>query len=267
MGTELSQKQIGERLTELRKIKGLSQADLAKSINISRSSLAQIELGNRSVNILELQLLSMVLGFSLDDFMSVDFIAHQEINVENKIKISDIEERIAVPELNIDKFKNVLLYMLEKCAGKPNVGETVLYKLLYFSDFNFYELYEEHLTGAKYRKLPFGPVPQKLNIIINQMIEAGALKRVKTKYHGYPQTRYLPLEKADLTKFQASETEVLDRVIDQLSDWSAAAISNYSHKDLPWLASKEGEEIDYELVFYRDAPFSVRNYSDETEQE
>ena len=65
-----------------------------------------------------------------------------------------------MPTLQVDKFKNVLLYILERCAGKPNVGETVLYKLLYFADFNYYELYEEHLTGAKYRKLPFGPVPK-----------------------------------------------------------------------------------------------------------
>ncbi len=267
MKTKLSQKQIGQRITELRKIKGLSQEDLAKSVNISRPSLAQIELGNRSVNILELQQLSMELGFSLDDFMSKDFEVNQEINGENEKSTNIVEERIAVPNLKIDKFKNVLLYILEKCAGKPNVGETVLYKLLYFSDFNYYELYEEHLTGAKYRKLPFGPVPQKLNTIINQMIEGGELKRVKTEYHGYPQTRYLPLEKSDLTQLQASETEILDRVIEQMSDWSAAAISNYSHKDLPWLASKEGEEINYELAFYRDAPFSVRNYGDEIEQE
>jgi hypothetical protein len=36
---------------------------------------------------------------------------------------------------------------------------------------------------------------------------------------------------------------------------------------MPWLASKEGEEINYELTFYRDAPFSVRNYGDEIEEQ
>lgn len=265
MNIKLSQKQIGQRITELRKMKGLSQEDLAKSVKISRPSLAQIELGNRSVDILELQKLSLVLGFSLDDFMSKDFSATQDVDLKEEKKAMKEEERISVPTLQINKFKNVLLYILERCAGKPNVGETVLYKLLYFSDFNYYELYEEHLTGAKYRKLPYGPVPQKLDTIIGQMIEKGQLQRVKTEYHGYPQTRYLPLEKANLTELKASEKEIIDRVIEQMSDWSAAAISNYSHKDMPWLASKEGEEINYELAFYRDAPFSVRNYGDEIE--
>lgn len=267
MNLTLSQKQIGQRIAELRKLKGFSQEDLAKSVNISRPSLTQIELGNRSVDVFELQRLSQVLGFSLDDFMSVDFSVSHELTVKEEKKSKKVEERISVPALQIDKFKNVLLYILERCAGKPNVGETVLYKLLYFSDFNYYELYEEHLTGASYRKLPYGPVPQKLDTIINQMIEKGQLQRVKTTYGGYLQTRYLPLEKADLTEFRVSEKEVIDRVIEQMSDWSATAISNYSHKDMPWLASKDGEEINYELVFYRDAPFSVRNYKDEMEEQ
>lgn len=267
MNIKLSQKQIGQRITELRKMKGLSQVDLAKSVKISRPSLAQIELGNRTVDVLEFQRLSMVLGFSLDDFVSKDFSANQVLEVKAETKSKKADERISVPSLQVSKFKNVLLYILERCAGKPNVGETVLYKLLYFSDFNYYELYEEHLTGAKYRKLPYGPVPQKLDSIVLQMIDKGQLQRVKTEYHGFPQTRYLPLVKADLTELKASEKEVIDRVIEQLSDWSAASISNYSHKDMPWLASKEGEEINYELVFYRDAPFSVRNYGDEIEQQ
>ena len=243
MNIKLSQKQIGQRINELRKMKGLSQEDLAKNVKISRPSLAQIELGNRSVDILELQKLSMVLEFSLDDFMSKDFSVSQDVDVKEEKRAKKEEERISVPTLQVNKFKNVLLYILERCAGKPNVGETVLYKLLYFCDFNYYELYEEHLTGATYRKLPYGPVPQKLDTIIGQMIEKGQLQRVKTEYRGYPQTRYLPLEKADLTELRASEKDVIDRVIEQMSDWSAAMLSNYSHGDKPWQATKDGEDI------------------------
>lgn len=263
MSFELSQKQIGQRITELRKRKGLSQEYLAKSVKISRPSLAQIELGNRSVDILELQKLSLVLGFSLDDFMSKDFSSSRAVDDREGYREKKREERISVPTLQVKKFKNVLLYILERCAGKPNVGETVLYKLLYFSDFNYYELYEEHLTGAQYRKLPYGPVPHKLDTIIGQMIENGQLQRVKTEYHGYPQTRYLPLEKPDLTELKASEKEIIDRVIEQMSDWSAAMLSNYSHGDKPWKASKDGEEINYELVFYRRPPYSIRVYEDD----
>lgn len=265
-GMGLTQKSIGHRIAGLRKIKGLSQDELAKKIRISRPSLTQIELGNRNISIMELHQFSVFLGFSLDEFMSIDYQLKNPDIEKSETKSKKATVRVSVPSLKLGKLKNVLLYILEKCAGKPNVGETVLYKLLYFSDFNYYELYEEHLTGARYRKLPYGPVPQQLDSIINQMIDDGQLQRVKTDYHGFSQTRYLPLEKSDLTELMASEKEVIDRVIEQMSDWSASSISNYSHKDLPWVASKDGEEIDYELVFYREAPFSVRNYDDEKEE-
>lgn len=265
MNTLLTPQSIGQRLSTLRKLKGLSQEELAKSLNISRSSLAQIELGNRGVDVLELQRLSWVLKFSLDDFVSDDFIASKEFKNESVDNTTQNHERVSTPKLLVDKFKNILLYILSQCAGKPNVGETVLYKLLYFSDFNYYELYEEHLTGATYCKLPYGPVPEKIDVVINQMIDEGQLQRVKTDYNDCPQTRYLPLVKTDLTQLKASEKEVVDRVIEQMGDWSATAISNYAHKDMPWMASKEGEVVNYELAFYRDAPYSVRNYTEEME--
>jgi len=265
MSTTLSQKEIGKRIMQLRKAKGLSQEELAKNITISRSSLVQIEKGNRYVDIQELHKLSILLEFSLDEFLSKDFNnPKKEVLKEEKKKKT--EERISIPAMSVSKFRNILLYILEKCAGKPNVGETVLYKLLYFSDFNYYELYEEHLSGARYRKLPYGPVPKRFETIVNAMIEKEELKKIKTEYYDKTQTRYIPLTKPDLTKLKASETEVIDRVIEQMSDWSAAAISNYSHNDMPWKASKEGEEINYELAFYRDAPYSVRNYGNEIEE-
>ena len=260
MDIKLTRKELGKRIAELRKLKGFSQEDVALHLKMSRPSLAQMELGNRSIDALELHDLSIILGFSLDDFMASDFVAKKATDKVADAVNEPSEERISVPTLQINKFKNVLLYMLERCAGKPNVGETVLYKLLYFSDFNHYEIYEEHLTGAQYRKLPYGPVPQQMDTIIHQMIENKQIQRVKTEFHGFPQTRYLPLEKADLTQLKASEKEVIDQVIEQMGNWTATTISEYSHKDLPWQVSEDGKDISYELAFYREFPYSVRLY-------
>ncbi len=265
MNKYISNQQIGQRIAALRKQKGLSQEELAKRMNISRPVLTQIELGKRTVNFVEMQKFSAELGFSIDSIIMEDFQVEPVYFSNQKVK-DELHERISVPEINVNKFKNVLLYILERCAGKPNVGETVLYKLLYFADFNYYELYEEHLTGEQYKKLHYGPVPQCLTGIANQMIDNGELQRINTDYHGYPQTRYIPLIKADLQELKASEKDVIDRVIENMSDWSASDISLYSHKDMPWLASEDGEDINYELVFYRDKPYSVRNYNDEPEE-
>lgn len=42
---------------------------------------------------------------------------------------------------------------------------------------------------------------------------------------------------------------------------NASQISEYSHGDMPWRATKDYEDINYELVFYRDPKYSVRKYN------
>lgn len=265
MNSKPTPKEIGQRIAALRKRKGLSQEELARRVNISRPSLAQIELGNRTVSGLELLDLAEVLGFSIDGLLAKDF--SSELEGETKMEEKAMAEigRVSVPTLSRRKLQTVLLYLLERCAGKPNVGETVLNKLLYFADFNYFEQYEEHLTGATYRKLPFGPVSTSLDRILEQMVEEGKILRIKSTYHGYPQTRFLPLEKPDLRHLKASETEVLDKVMDQMSDWSAQAISSYSHQDIPWQVTEDGKEINYELALYRELPFRTRVYQADEE--
>ncbi len=259
MQPRINPKQIGKRLSNLRKRRGYSQAEMSKLIGISRPSIAQMESGGRKISIGEMMILSEVLNFSIDRFLSQDY-KEEEMEPIADREIPEQKVRVSVPKLQVKKIKQVLLYILEKTAGKPNVGETVLYKLLYFADFDFYEQFEMHLTGAEYRKLPYGPVPQKLGNILEAMIKDGVLQRISTEYHGFPQKRYIPLQKPDISELSASELSVIEQVLHKHADWSAKKISEHSHKDIPWKASTEGEVIDYELAFYREAPFSVRQY-------
>jgi transcriptional regulator with XRE-family HTH domain len=265
MNSKPSQKELGDRIAKLRKAKGLSQEDLAKFLNIPRPSLAQIELGKRNISVMELIRLSHALKISYEKLLAKDYQNSEDLLLPEKVDNHQPDIRISVPTLNVEKFKQVLLYILEKTAGKPNVGETVLYKLLYFCDFNYYELHEEHLTGAEYRKLPYGPVPQKLSRILESMIENKLIQIMKSDFHGYTQTRYIPLIKSNLASMNGAEKQVIDQVIERYSDWSASSISDFSHKDMPWKASKDGEAIDYELAFYREPPYSVRTYENDEE--
>ncbi|WP_051179102.1 type II toxin-antitoxin system antitoxin SocA domain-containing protein [Thermodesulfovibrio thiophilus] len=146
--------------------------------------------------------------------------------------------RISVPQKNIEKIKEVLLYILNKVGSKPNIGESVLYKILYFIDFDFYEKYEEQLIGATYIKNHYGPTPVEFVKVVESMINNNELVKIEDKYFNYPQTKYLPLRKPDLTKLKAHELEVIDDVINRLADMNAAQISNYSHKDVPWQTSE-----------------------------
>ncbi|MBI5206933.1 MAG: SocA family protein, partial [Candidatus Firestonebacteria bacterium] len=156
----------------------------------------------------------------------------------------------------------VLLYILNKVGSKPNIGESVINKLLYFIDFNFYEKYEEQLIGATYIKNHFGPTPKELIKIIEEM-EGKDLTKITNQYFKLAQKKYLPLREPDLSILKANEKEIIDEVLSRLSDMNAKQISEYSHEDVPWLTTAEGEIIDYESVFYRTPAYSVRKYDNE----
>ena len=56
---------------------------------------------------------------------------------------------------------------------------------------------------------------------------------------------------------------MINEVLDKLGHMSAVQISEYSHGDIPWLTTENNRIIDYEAVFYRTPPYTVRSYSEE----
>lgn len=251
------------RLKDLRMNAGLSQREVAKELGVSRSAYSQIETGERKVGAEELFKLAGF--FEVDINNLLDLKKGVEVILEEKKKPKEKAAeipvmRISVPQKNFEKFKEVLLYILNKVGSKANVGETVIYKLLYFIDFDYYEKYEEQLIGASYIKNKYGPTPVEFAKLVKKMVKEGEIEKVDSDYYSYPQTKYLPRRKPDLKKLSAPEIGVIDDVLNRLSDMNATQISDYSHGDIPWMTTEDEEPIDYELVFYRNPPYSVREY-------
>jgi len=259
-------KKLSKKIKTFREKLGFSQEILAKELGINRVAISQIENGDRKISAEEIAKLSRVFNVPADVLLNLDKDVEVilEKNKEHKPK-KKTGIRISVPQKNLEKFKEVLLYILSKIGSKSNVGESVLYKLLYFIDFNYYEKYEEQLIGATYIKNHYGPTPTEFFKIAEDM-EGKDLGKIQDNYFQYPQTKYLPLRKPDLTKINAQEQKAIDDVLNALSDMNATQISDYSHNDVPWLTTEDGAVIDYESVFYRTPPYSVRDYSDENIQ-
>lgn len=257
-------------LKKLRKNKDISQEYLAKHLGVSRPTYIQIENSSRKMLVEEAQKLAQFFDLSLDDFLKEKEEKSPIVKFSyNKPNTKKQEMRISIPQKNLQKFKEVLLYILEKVGAKANVGETVIYKLLYFIDFDFYEKYEEQLIGATYIKNNFGPTPVEFKKIIEEMLKNNEIEIVRSKYFNYPQRKYLPRKKAILKSLSAIEKEHIDEVLNRsvlgkkLIDMTAGEISKYSHGDLPWKIHKMGEKISYESVFYRNNPYSVKEFDDE----
>lgn len=259
---------ISQFIQKLRAAKGLNQEAVAQKLGVSRPTYAQIEQGERELTISEARKLADLFDLTLDDFLSEK---NEGISVqiqsgkENAAKKEERYCRIDVPQERADKFREVLLYILKKVGGKPNVGMTVLYKILYFIDFDYYEKYEEQLMGALYIRNQHGPTPVMFAKIVDGLVKKNQIELIKSKYYQYPQIKYLinPEVEPDLSVIDGREKEHIDWELNRLSNMTASEISNLSHKDVPWITAKPGKPMDYESVFYRSDGTSVREYEDE----
>ncbi len=231
-------------IRKLRKEYGMSQGELAKRLDMSRPTLVKVENGERRLTQVEEEKTREIFGI-------VD--AHSSMR-------SDM--RVSIPQKKLEKFKQVFLYVLEKTAGKPNVGMTVLYKLLYFIDFDYYEKYEEQLMGLTYIKNHHGPTPREFVSVVDDMKKSGELEEVKSAYFTYEQRKFLPHCHADLSGLSAQETAMIDNVLARYAEKSASELSTLSHEDTPWIAAEEGKNIEYDHVFYRPEKLSVRQYDE-----
>ncbi|MCX6736157.1 MAG: DUF4065 domain-containing protein [Candidatus Parcubacteria bacterium] len=255
-------------LHKMRKKNGLSQGFIAEKLGLSRPSYVAIEKGERELTLSQAEKLAGIFDMSFERLICGD---NKEIQVTLKEEKKnppagggkEPEMRVSVPAEKVEKFKESLLYILGKVGGKPNVGMTVLYKLLYFIDFDYYEKYEEQLIGALYIKNHYGPTPVAFAKIVTQMEKEGAIEQVKSKYFEHEQTKYLPHKRADVSDFTAREIKHIDEVLERLSDKTATELSNLSHKDIPWIVAEEGRPINYESVFYRTEETSVREYDEQ----
>ena len=183
-------------------------------------------------------------------------------NVNEEAVLENEELQIRVEEERPDLFEQVILYVLDRVEGKPNIGEAVLHQLFYFIDFDYYEKFEENLMGETYVKNGDGPTSVNLTRILRCMEEEGAIQKTEQVYHNYIQNRYLNTGRSDTDLLRARDIEHIDQVLARFSGMSAAELSEYSHNDIPWKCARYGKPIPYETVFYRDDRYSVSESDD-----
>jgi len=154
-----------------------------------------------------------------------------------------------------NKFKEAILFLLSQSPNKTIEGKKKLAKLLYFADFNYFEAYEEPLTGATYRALPMGPVPDELEGAIKEMKEK--VITVTTKKTGLKNDTVVFTLSANekdliLDNLSAKEKQVLRKVYSDYGGLNGSILEKITHSEAPYNAVTQGEYIPYELSFYRE---------------
>lgn len=259
-----------ESISGLRTKANLSQQAVADAIGVARTTYVNLETGKRSPNLVEINALAEYYQISPAELISGGSDGVSSINEPvavykfDDVAAEEITPRDIDPQTKPEKLREVLLYVLEKVGAKPNVGETVLYKLLYFIDFDYYEKTGQSITGLTYVRNHFGPTPARdFASVVEGMKANDELDVVETKYFNNTQKKYLPNRTPELGALSASEIKHIDATLLRLGDKSAKELSELSHYDTPWLVAKEGNPIAYRGVFYRTALTAVTEPEDE----
>ena len=135
---------------------------------------------------------------------------------------------------NKEKFKETLHYIIDKCGGGKTVGKVLIFKILYFSDFNYYELYEKSLTGEKYTRKPTGPTPNDFDLTIYELKNENKIKETQELVIDYIKYKYTSLIKPEIKLLTKLELELINNVINTISPMNPIQASEYSYGDLPW---------------------------------
>jgi hypothetical protein len=155
------------------------------------------------------------------------------------------------------RFKELVLYVCQKCATHPLFGATKLNKILYFCDFLAYARWGKPVTGFEYYRLPNGPAPRRLTEIRDQMIAARELAIQPVPFpNGKTQHRPVNLRDPRLDSFTPQEIALADTIIDALRDATAEEVSLLTHRMVGWKVASTYETIPYETIFVSDEPLT-----------
>ena len=132
---------------------------------------------------------------------------------------------------DVEKLRQLILYVSQKCAEHSEFGSTKLNKILYFSDFLSYANTGKPLTGVEYQRLKWGPAPRCMKPVMDQMCEKHELGIQKTVTFSGEYTTHKPVNLAspDLRLFTAEEISIVDDVIEKQKDLHAFVVSEFSH--------------------------------------
>jgi transcriptional regulator with XRE-family HTH domain len=233
-----------------RKEAGFSQSETAKSLGISRPTYTKLEQGLAKPTEEQKVLLARIFNTSYESVA--------KNSMEKKI-ISETIYPQSIPKESEAKFKQVLLYIVSKVGSRPNIGQTAIYKILYFIDFDFYEKFQKYLIGATYIKNTHGPSPISFAKISRDLEGQGKLVEVRSKYFNYDQKKYLITSEPQVSLLSAEELKHIDDELVRLASKSAKELSDMSHIDTPWRVAKDREVLNYRHVFYRPDETSVLN--------
>ena len=150
-----------------------------------------------------------------------------------------------------EKFKTLVLYVIWRTGDVRDFGAVKLNKALWFSDARTFEAFGKAVTGETYIREKFGPVPQHILSVLDELQRDGLIQAWREPYFEFEVTRYRAHQPPDISAFSADELGIIDWWIKHIAEeHTAGSISEASH-DYAWKIAKFGEKLPYQAFLGR----------------
>ena len=128
-------------------------------------------------------------------------------------------------------FKNTVLAILK---AQPGLGSVQLRKALIIADATHYALFEKSLTGAKYIKFPYGPVPDynAFNLLNKMYYEESLIDIFEEAEGSVTKNSYFARKDPDPDVFTEEEDKIIRFAADVALKYSASKLSDMTHDDV-----------------------------------
>lgn len=151
------------------------------------------------------------------------------------------------------KLRAVLEFCLKHGSNlSPGVPKTKLLKLVYLADFSSFYYLGHPITGVQYVKRKYGPVPNDLFKLVDRMATEGSIKITpgnKADFHSLVEDSKTGASLSD------KEIKILSKVCEFWRNKKTDEIVKFAHKQRPWLLTKMGAAVPYELILQEESPF------------
>jgi hypothetical protein len=154
--------------------------------------------------------------------------------------------------MDLQKFKKLVHYVCWRCASDPTkLGAVKLNKILWFADAAHYYATGKAMTGVRYVRRQYGPVPAPILPVLRELEEEGKLTIQDAKFHGLAKKEYIIHQPADESFLSPDERTLVEEIIEFVCNkHTAKSVSNATHNSV-WEVAVDGETIPYFTVFVR----------------
>ena len=250
-----------EEIRQFRIKYGLTQKEFSNLIGIGIATLNRYENGA-----LQSEAHDRVIKMAIEPNNFMNLLANNQIALGDSKKqriLEQLKEETAISWLEITKdifggykadiFSGYKRFDLAKFfeaikyfCFQDRVFKTKLMKLLFYADFGHFKKYTVSITGARYARLPYGPVPDQFESWLAALIaEDESIRKEEDWNNDYPGEVFVCDSSPDLSIFSPSELRIIATVKESFQEFSARKISDISHSEKGYQEIENAHLIPY----------------------